>query len=77
VYPSTYKIIVDLYEEGPVESLLESMGINGETEAYKEYECLYFYLHAYGFTNRKHVGFVSFLLSTCTTRSHALPHLSQ
>ena len=76
VHPSTYEIIVDLYEEGPIENLLEAMGVTWETEVYKEYECLYFYLHAYGFTNRKHVGFVSFSLLSLVPQSHPFLRLS-
>lgn len=65
--PSSYQIIVELYEEGPIESALEEIDVTWETKVYRQFECLYFYVHAYGFTNRKHVSLPSFLLPSCVT----------
>lgn len=57
---SSYKIIVDLYEEGPIDLLLRNVDPSLAIRVYRQHECVYFYATAYGLTNRKHVSLPRF-----------------
>lgn len=61
-YPYTYKLIVDLEDESPIEYLFKKLDIPWKGRAARQVKCLEYYVHAYGFTSRKHVS-----LSTYST----------
>ena len=55
-YPYTYQMIVKLKEEGPIEKLLRKFDDDAwYSKVARQSETVDYYLHGYGFTNRKHV----------------------
>lgn len=55
-YPYTYRTIMELYEEGPLDDLFADMDLSRTGKVARDAECLQAYMHGYGFTRRTHVS---------------------
>lgn len=77
-WPFTTRIIEELYEDGPVnEAMLErDLGLPWKGKIARQCDCVYYYMHSYGFTSRKHVSvcFADFVVQVNTTCQYNPPH---
>jgi len=69
-YPFTYRTIVLLKEQGPIPTLLKELDDPWHGKVARQWECLDYYLHGYGFTNRKHVSSSTFFSPRSSTAVH-------
>lgn len=72
-YPRTYKIIADLNEEGPIPRQLNELHAprKWKSKVARQYDCLEYYVHGYGFTSRKRVSLSCLPLLMCFIFFHS------